>query len=88
MVCLVLSNRFDQIVVRSPLGSITLSAPDHHPILQTVNRPKWQKQRIDALKRQGVDVRLGQRLRSIDGRLAQTSKETLRFGALVEQAVQ
>ncbi len=76
-------NRFSRLAVRSPIGDTVLASPDRGPILETVHRPAWQMARIRELRDEGVEIRLGERLRHVEGEVAVTARGAVRFGALV-----
>lgn len=76
-------NRFARLAVRTPIGDTLLESPDGESLLETVDRPGWQMGWIQALRDEGVEVRLGERWLRLEGGVAVTDRGRVRFGALV-----
>lgn len=69
--------------VHTPLGALTVASDNGAPTIMTVDRAAWQRTLLNEVRDLDVDVRLGERFVGIDGAVAVTARDRIRFDALV-----
>ncbi|MCP4603218.1 MAG: FAD-dependent oxidoreductase [Proteobacteria bacterium] len=75
------ANVFEELVICAGLGSFALDKRE--PLLITIDRQAWARERIKELEALGVDVFLGERLIGLEKECAVTSAGQRRFGFLI-----
>jgi geranylgeranyl reductase len=70
-----------RLAVRTSVGRVSLS--DGAPLLITVDRRAWIRERLGDLEDAGVKVGLGEGLKALDGSVAVTDRGRRRFGVLI-----
>jgi len=74
---------FDALAVHTVLGRLVLRGERAKPVLMTVDRRRFQGRLLDDAAALGVTVRLKERLMCVDGPVARTDKESIRFDRMV-----